>query len=408
MILENELIFTKQVNRAYQKEYSGPAKRGATVYVKKPPRYTVRDGQNVAIQDTTLTQVPVTLNHQFGVDVEFSSQDLALSISKFGEDVLRPQIVQIANTIDLSGLILAATEGGQACGVPGTTPGTGSTAQAALAVYGSAGALLDKAAAPRDGKRALVINEDAQAVTVPNLAGLLVPSKTIGDQYTSGQMGSALGFKIGMSQNVAVNTIGAGGGTPVVAGTITPATGPNGTTLTTTFTPFAVTTSGWTASTLVAGATDVVTFDGCYAVNPVSKQNTGKLKQFPVNAAMTSGAGGLLTLQLNESMIVSGAWQNVTNVPANGAAVRIFGIATPGQVTPQNIAFHKDAITLACVDLPLPQGVHMAARKSDDQLGLSMRFIAAYEIRTDLFIGRFDILCGWKVLRPEHIVRIAG
>lgn len=406
MILENELVFTKQTNRDYQKEYTGPTKRGATVYVKKPPRYTVRDGQNVAIQDTTITQVPVTLAHQFGVDVEFSSQDLTLSISKFGEDVLRPQISQIANTIDLTGLIMAATLGSQACGTPGTTPGTGSTAQAALAVYAQAGALLDKAAAPRDGRRALVINEDAQAVTVPNLAGLLIPPKTIGDQYGSGQMGPALGFKVGMSQNVAVNTIGAGGGTPVVAGTITPATGPTGTTLTTTVTPFAVTTSGWPNSTLVAGATDIVTFAGCYAVNPVSKQNTGKLKQFAVNAAMTSGAGGLLTLQLNEPMIVSGAYQNVTAVPANGAAVTLFG--TAGTVTPQNIAFYKEAITLACVDLPLPQGVHMAARKSDDQLGISMRFVAAYEIRTDLFIGRFDVLCGWAVLRPEHIVRIAG
>src|SRR5579884_4139140 len=129
MILENSLSFTKQVYREYQKEYSGPAHRGATIYVKKPARYTVRDGQNVSIQDTTITQVPVTLNHQYGVDVQFSSQDLTLSIDAFSEQVLQPQIVAIANAIDAAGLQLAAQTTSNFVGTPGTTPGSGMTAQ---------------------------------------------------------------------------------------------------------------------------------------------------------------------------------------------------------------------------------------------------------------------------------------
>lgn len=411
MVLENELIFTKQVNRDYQSEYKGPAKRGATVFVKKPPMYSVRDGQNVAIQDTTITQVPVTLNHQFGVDVEFSSQELTLSIDGFSDQVLKPAMVQIANTIDLAGLQLAATAP-NLVGVPGTTPGTGSTPQAALAVYSQAGALLDKHAAPRDGNRALVFNEDAQAITVPNLAGLFSPSKTIADQYESGQMGKALGFKIGMSQNIAVVTTGAMGGTPQVAAAPTAQVGPSGTTLSASGSTFSVATKGWTASTLVLLAGDVVSFAGCYLVNPVSKQNAGKLRQFTVTANVTSDGSGLATLLLSDPMIVAGAYQNSSAVPAVNAAIYVNTSTTTSAsgnvVSPQNIAFHKNAITLACIDLPLPQGVHMAARKSDSQLGLSIRFIAAYNVNTDQFIGRFDILCGWALIRPQHIVRIAG
>lgn len=406
MILENELVFTKQVNRQYEKEFKGPAKRGATVFAKKPPKYTVRDGQNVAIQDTTITQVPVTLNHQFGVDVEFTSSDLALDIEAFGRDVLQPQIVQIANAIDLAGLQMAALASGNVVGVAGTSPGTGATAQAALAIYGNAAALLDSNACPRDTRRAVVFDEYAQAATVPALAGLLSPTNDIADQYRNGQIGRALGFKFGMSQNTAAFTTGAFGGTPQVATQPTPQSGPSGTTLSTSTGTFAVATKGWTSSAVIGNAGDVVYFATCYLVNPVGKQQKKGLKGFVLAQTATADGSGLCTLQLTEPMITTGAWQNVSNVPAVNAAITFAGPAST--VSTQNLAFHQDAITLACVDLPLPAGVHMAARKSDSQLNISMRFIAAYNISTDQFIGRFDVLCGWAVLRPEWVTRILG
>lgn len=404
MILENNLTFTKQVTRKYAKEFTAQ-KRGATIFVRRPPRYTVRDGQAVAIQDTTQSQVPLTLSHQFGVDVEFYSQDLALSISDFGRDILQPQIVAIANAIDASGLMLGI-QVPSAVGTPGTTPGTGSTAQAALAVYGSAAAVLDKQATPRDGRRAIVINEDAQAVTVPNLAGLFNPQESIAKQYSEGSMGRALGFKWSMDQNVYSYSVGAQGGTPVVSGTITPQSGPSGTSLSAAAQTFSVATSGWTANTQVLNAGDVVSFAGCYQVNPVSHLTTNRLKQFCLAQAATSNGSGNATLVLTEPMIATGAYQNVSAVPANNAAITVLGAANT--LSPINLAFHQEAFTFASVDLPLPGGVHMAARKSDDQLGISMRFVAAYNVSTDQFIGRFDVLCGWALVRPEWAVRIAG
>lgn len=409
MILENNLAFTKNVARNYQKEYTGPTHRGATIYVPKPPRYTVRDGQNVSIQDTVITQVPVTLNHQYGTDVQFSSQDLTLSIDGFSQKVLEPQIVAIANTIDAAGLQLAAQQTANFVGTPGTTPGSGSaTAQATMQIFTSAQALLDKSATPRDGNRGIVINEDAQAFVVPALSGLFQDSGSISDQYKKGTMGQAMGAKWSMSQNVYSYTTGAGGGTPQISGTITAATSPLGTTLSAPLSTFSITTKGWTASSTPLGLGDVVTFAGCFAVNPVSYQNNGKLKQFVIaaNPGAADGSGNL-TITVTEPMITSGPFKNVTAVPANNATVTI--VSSPANtVSPQNILCHRNAFTLACVDLPLPGGVHMAARKSDDQLGLSLRFVAAYNVSTDQFIGRFDILCGWASLRPEWSCRIAG
>lgn len=404
MILENELTFTKQVDRQYSTEFTR-AKRGSTVYVRKPPKYTVRDGQTIQIQDTTQTQVPITLTHQFGVDVEFCSSDLALKISDFGNDVLQPQIAVIANAIDLSGLALFS-QVWNSTGTPGTTPGTGATAQAALQVYADAMAVLDKNATPRDKNRNFVINEDAQAVTVPNLSGLFNPTDTIGKQYTDGSMGRALGAKWSMDQNVNRMTIGPLGGTPTIAGLITPATGPQGTSLAP-LAPFVIHTTGWTASTHVLNGGEVFTL-GVNGVNPASYQNSGRLAQFTVlGGPYTSDGSGNLDITISQPVILPpSAYATVVALPANNAALTFVGAANT--VTPQNMAFHKNAFTLATVDLPLPGGVHMAARKADKQLGISMRFVADYDVVHDLFIGRFDVLCGWAALRPELACRIQG
>jgi hypothetical protein len=407
MIIENNLSFTKQVNRELQKEYTGPTHRGATIFVKKPARYTVRDGQNVSVQDTTVTQVPLSLNHQYGVDVQFSSQDLTLSIDAFSEQVLAPQIVAIANAIDYAGLGLALGVA-NTVGTVGTTPGSGQTAQQTLTTFTQAGALLDKTGTPRDNQRAVVINEDAQASVVPALSGLFQDSGSISDQYKKGTMGTAVGLKWSMSQNVNSYTTGAQLGTPLINGTITPQTGPSGTSLSASATTFNVPTKGWTASTTgVLKAGDVVSFNTCYMTNPVSLATTNTLKQFVLVSDASSDGSGNATLVVSEPMITSGAWKNVSNVPANNAVVNIV-TSGANKVTPMNLAFHKQAFTFASVPLPLPGGMHMAARKSDDQLGISLRFIAGYNISTDQFIGRFDVLCGWGAIRPEWAVRIQG
>jgi hypothetical protein len=65
-------------------------------------------------------------------------------------------------------------------------------------------------------------------------------------------------------------------------------------------------------------------------------------------------------------------------------------------------------MTLASADLPLPQGVDKAARVSDKQLVISLRMVRDYDINTDQFPTRIDILCGGLLLRPELAARIQG
>jgi hypothetical protein len=222
-------------------------------------------------------------------------------------------------------------------------------------------------------------------------------------------MGVTAGAKFSMDQNTNVMTIGSLAGTILVNGAgqsqILPpgvALGQAGFVLPT------INLKGMTASTLIFNGGERFTLPTVNGVNPANLQNTGKLQVFVVMGPVTSTAGGLATVPMWPPIqtAAAGAYQTVTAAPADGAPLTFFGAA--GQSAVQNVLFHKTAFTFASVDLPLPGGVHMAARKSDKRLGVSLRFVAAYLIATDQYIGRFDCLCGWLCQRPEAAVVIYG
>jgi len=389
-ILENNLVFTKQVRRDFDDSFGrAGAKIGTVLNIRKPARYSGRTGQGLSIEDATETQVPLTLNTQRGVDIAFTSQDLALSIDDFKERFIRPAIANVANQIDFDGLQQYLNVY-NTIGTPGTVPN-------ALLTYLQAGQRLDEEAAPRDNLRSLVISPAMQATIVDTLKGLFQESTEIGRQYEEGTMGRSIGFKWSMDQNVGINTVGLLGGTPTVNGA-----GQTGASLIT---------QAWSNSitgilkkgnvfTIGSGAT------GVFAVNPQSKQSTGALRQFTVLADQNSSGGGAVTIPISPAIVTTGPFQNVTAAPGNGASINVLGAASTA--SPQGLAFHKDAFALGCADLPLPGGVDMAARVSDKQVGLSIRLVRAYDINTDRFPTRIDVLYGWTTLYAELACRVAS
>lgn len=381
-VLENSLTFTKQVNRQFDDKYGVEgAKIGTILNVRKPPRYIGRTGQALQVESAVETQVPVTLNTQFGVDLQFSSQDLALSIDDFSQRFITPAIAVVANKVDQDGLALY-NQIYQAVGTPGTVPN-------ALLTYLQAGVKLDEAAAPMDGQRSFTITPMMQATIVDALKGLFQQATAIAEQYTKGKMGTAIGFDWMMDQNCATHTYGTYAGTPLVNGSAQLGT--------------SLVTDGWTAGSTTLNKGDQFTIAGVYSVNPQSRQSTGSLQGFVVTSQVSDSAGAM-TIGISPAIITSGAFQTVSASPADNAVITLAGAT--GAVSPQGLAFHKDAFTLVTADLPLPGGVDMAARVSDKQLGVSIRMVRAYDINSDQFPCRLDILYGWAVLRPELACRV--
>jgi hypothetical protein len=139
------------------------------------------------------------------------------------------------------------------------------------------------------------------------------------------------------------------------------------------------------------------------AINPQNRQDLGYLRTFTVTADVNSAADGTASIPIYPPIIplnvTTTANHTVTVSPAASAPLTING--TAGQKSAQGLAFHEDSFVLACADLPLPGGVDMASRVSDKQLGLSIRLIRQYDINTDKWPCRLDILYGWAALYPE-------
>lgn len=386
MVLENNLTFAKHVNRDYDDKYAiEGAKIGDTVNVRKPPRYVGRTGQTLSIENSTETSVPVQLTTQFGVDIQFSSKDLALNIDDFSKRFIKPAMAVVANKIDRDGLLLYQTVY-NATGAPGTAPTD-------LDYFLKGNAKLADEACPQDGQLATVLSPWTQASMVQGLKGLFQSSSQIKEQYEQGNMGLAAGQKFSMDQNVYNHTVGPLGGSPLVT-----LAGSSGNTLVT---------RGWTsaaASRLKKG--DVFTIAGVYAVNPQSRQNTGQLRQFVVTADFSSDASGNGSVSISPALTASGQFQTINAMPIDGAAITVLGAANT--VTPANLIYHPAAFTLASADLPLPGGVDMAARLSSKKLGMSVRMVRAYDIVNDIFPCRLDVLYGWAAIYPELACRVQG
>lgn len=385
-VLTNELAYTRGVNRQYDSSFGQTgAKIGDTLNVRKPPRYIGRTGAAVSIEDSTETSVPVKLTTQYGVDMQFSSADYALRIDQFSDRFIKPAVANIANRIDMDGLTLATNATFNTVGTVGTAPVARTLLQA--------GALLDKNATPKGkGLRSFVMGPDTQVEIVDALKTLYNDQNAVAEQYRTGNMGAnVLGFNMSMDQNVLAHTVGPLGGTPLVNGA-----SQTGNTLVT---------DGWTAASAKRlNNGDVFTIAGVYAVNPQSRQSTGSLQQFVVTADTNSDASGNATIPISPAITPTGQFQNVTAAPADNAAITVVG--TAGNAYTCNIAHHRDAFTFACADLPLPGGVHQAARKADAQTGLSIRMVSQYNVSTDQFITRLDLLGGWASLYPEWSTRL--
>lgn len=387
-ILKNELTFTRGVNREYDDKFGVTgAKVGATINARKPPRYVGRTGQALQVEASTETYVPITLDTQFGVDISFSSADLTLSIDEFADRFLKPAMATVANKVDYDGLQLYKDVNNFA-GTAGLLNGGSVTSTQVQQTILAARRKMTENGVPYS-PRNITVDPNSSANIVSGLTNLFNPSGTISKIFTQGALGDGvLGFNFAEDANVAAFTPQAAGSLTAISAA--PASGA---------TTLAVTT---TAGTVPRGT--VFTVAGVYAINPQNRQSTGSLMQFVVTADTVVTTSG--TLPIYPAYIPSGQFATCTGTPAGTAAIVVLSGAVGAVPYAQNLAYHKDAFTLASADLLLPGGVDMAERDNFD--GISMRMVRQYDINSDLFPVRFDVLYGWKTIYPELAVRITG
>ncbi len=383
-ILENNLVITRNVNRAYDDSFAiEGAKIGSSLRIRLPDRSLVTDGAALQVQDVSQQQVTLTVDSQKHIGVNFTTAELTMSLDDFADRVLKPRISQLASSIDAD-VANAYKNIFNSVGTPGTTPATSLVLLQAQQKMNEAAAV----ASPRY----LTVNPAANAGLVEGMKGLFNPVSTISRQFKSGLMGEGiLGFEeLAMSQSMKVHTTGDWGtaievdGAPTAQGT----------------SQLAITFTG-SSKTWKVG--DVFTMQSVFAVNPQTRESTGSLQQFVVTEDLTGSSSG--TLKFAPALYTAAhPLATVDAFPANDADITMLGSAASQY--PQNLAYHRDAITFATADLIMPQGVDMSSRQVHN--GISMRIVRQYDINNDRLPCRIDVLYGYKVIRPEMAVRVWG
>lgn len=389
MIVENELSITKKIGRRYEKRFAQEGNKiGDTLNIRKPVRWEGREGEEMQPEGARETSIALKVDRLIGQDLEFSNVDLTLKIEQFKERYLDTACASIANRIDRA-VCAQYINVPNFAGTPGTIP-------AALDPYFDASVLLSNYGVPQ-GKRNIVLSPRMQVTIVNNLKGLFQAATSIADQYKTAMMGHVIGFDWEMDQNIQTHTIGALGGTPLVNGA-----GQSGAN---------IITNGWTAvAAQRVNQGDPITFALTDGVNPMSRDDTAELRQFVATAPGLSDGAGNMTIPIFPSIVLSGPYQNVTGSPANAAAVKIFGNASTfaNVATKQGFAFHKEWLTAAFVDLELPKNMEMAARSKSNKLGIALRILKGFDIRTNQHLCRIDVLFGLKQMYEDFCCRIAS
>jgi len=383
-VLRSNIPFISSIDRQYDNDTkAGSVKHGGTIAIRKPTEFAVRSGATANVQNITASSQNLTIATQEGVDVAITSRQMTQNLDSLSKEVIAPAAARLAARLESAAMQGMYKKVFNAAGTVGTAP-------ASSLVWLQAGAKLDTFLAPRDGNRAAIIAPPHQAATVAGLATLFNSQGKVAKQYDEGEMGSALGLNFKLGQLVPAHTTGTRTNTTPLIN----AAGQTGASI--------VAKGAGNAVTYLEG--DVLTIAGVYAVNQ-DKQSTGELMQFVITETCTSEAGGAVTLKISPAIVTSGATQNVSAAPAGDAPITNLG-AVASTTYGQSLVFHRDAFTMATVDMELPQGVHYAAREVLD--GISLRVVGDYDIVNDQFIMRFDMLYGFLAQRPELACRVVG
>ena len=325
---------------------------------------------------------------QKGVDVNFSSAEMTMSLDDFSARILDPAMSVLAANIESDALSMYKQVYNEVSDVGDAL---------AYADVLHAGKKLTDSLAPQDG-RTLLLTTQNNLDLVTGTAALYNDRSRVSDQYRKGLIGNDFfGFdSVYQNTMMPLHATGTDDGTgdyltDIAAGEADGSAG-------------AINIDTGAGSFIVG---DIISIESLFAVHPETKVSTGKLATFVVTATSTPGAGGA-SLAISPNIVTSGAKQNCTGL-ADGKAVykresdESTAIAASADYY-VGLGYHRDAFAFATADLILPKGTDWAAREVMD--GISMRIIRDYDSVNDNMLTRLDVLYGYKCIRPELACRL--
>jgi hypothetical protein len=414
-LMKNSVVLPKLVSSEYKDIVVNPISKsgqrnGTTVYIKRVPQFTVRDGAVASVQDVTEGEISVSIDKQKGVDVEFTSLEETLTV----DALLKSKIMQakasaLANQIDQD-LHAETRKFYNWVGTPGQD----------INSYGDltkGPQRLDEMGVQSDGRIGLLHPSDAWAL-LGSLSGLTAQTKEATDALTRAKLPMLGNIDWYSTQNAGTVTTGSRDGNALIDGAnqnVTYASVKDGDWTQT----LTIDTVG-NAKTVTAG--EVFTIANVFAINPLTKARLPYLQQFTVITGGTSVATGTagdqnLSLTISPPIITSGAYQTVacagtsSTAPDDDAAIQWMGSDTETDTDlttyKYGTIFRPEALALVSAKLVMPYSGE-ADYATDPETGLTVRYWRTSDGTNDTHLHRFDVVYGTKMVDPRRGTRISG
>lgn len=414
MNLGRDLYVTKSMNHDVTPEFAKKNNKiGASVMVRKPYRFTVKKGLTYQPQPLVDTQTPVTVGQVAQTSYDWDSVEKTLSI-RSGDSMNEKQLaalsgifagpcaVALASQINAEAATFCADNAFNSVGTPGAAPTTQAT-------YLAAGDLLVAQGLPNEEQRnlTLIINRRMSTSFINGTVGYFNPQTVISQQLEKGEIVNRLmGYRIEQDQTINRHTVGVYSGTPLTnsTGTTQSAGGGNNGTM-------SLITDGWGSGVsalkkgdkFTIGSATSATVGGVNSLHPQTKVDTGYQQQFTVLADIndTTGAMTILIAPAITPVSVDPQYANVTTAAVDNAIITVVG--TTGATGDQGLLIHPQAFAFVSVpmDGPGPGEGAVVAQATDEDTGISLRLIKAFDYINSRHVNRIDVLYDFGVLYRE-------
>lgn len=210
-LLVRDVVLPMTVNRQAQQDFQGRV--GDTINVRKPASFTSRTytdtlrtaGTPIVVDDATETSIPIVLNNHIYSAAAVTDEQLSLTITDFGQQVLQPQIAAVAiGAENALAAVMNALAGGLTTGAIST-----STAPTLNTTLLAARKQLNQANVPFEN-RYLAVSPDVEQFILADQTIQMVRYNTTGDSPNTAlreaQIGRLYGFQVVVSNALTANT----------------------------------------------------------------------------------------------------------------------------------------------------------------------------------------------------------
>lgn len=396
--LQNSLVLANTVDRTLDTQFN-TAEYGDTIRIRRPVYFATSDGATVGgsdVNDLTEGTVSVVIDKRKKVVINVSSSELALEITDARiQEYIRGIAHQIAQSIESD---LATEMGQELFGYVDATSGV------TVDDLADADALLDQIGVDTVSERVAAVSPKARRNMAKEISqNFSRPSEgRVTSAMDRAMVGTYSNLMVMQCQSIYRHTWGTYGGTPLVNGA---SQGVAYSTVKDTYVQDLVT-DGWSSGASTLNKGDKFTIDGVYEINRATKQSTGDLQTFTVQATVSDTAGAM-TISISPPIIDStdAQFQTVSAEPADNAGINV--LEASATESNMNLAYLANACELAMVALPAVPGAE-SSTVSDSDSGLSMRSVRDYDFKNDTVEMRFDCEYGVKVKNPWYGVVIGG